>query len=177
MNRWLRAMNPLMTPRAMAEAQWAGQSLIFAYIISFVGSLPLSIWMIQNPSAVIDLMMAQQSSSGLSDADLATMRPMFDLIVPASFIVGLVTTPIIYGVLGWVQWRYVTRWIPVVWVVLAVYGWGMLLIQTFGGQSPLAHLGPVWMIGVTQAASVLATIIAMAAAQGAIILHRLRQQP
>ncbi|MGV3578966.1 hypothetical protein [Brevundimonas sp.] len=177
MQKWLRAANPLMTPRAMAEAQWAAQSMVFALAISFFGGLPGSLWLILNPGWFTETLVAQQGAGGLTQEDLALTEPFFRSFMPILFGFGMLISAVVYGVLAWVQWRHMTRWIPVVWLCFVGYGLAMGLIQRLSGVAPVISVGPPWMFWLSLACSVVATVIAIAAARGAFMLHRLRREP
>lgn len=177
MTKWFRAMNPLMKPRGMAEAQWAAQSMAFALVISFLGGLPGSIWLVLTPGWFTDVMVAQQGANGLSAEEFETMTPFFDTVMPIAFIFGIVFTAVIYAVLAWVQWRQMTRWIPIVWLAFAAYGGTMMLVRRATGPAEVIQIGPGWMSSLSLACSIMATIIAVASLRGAIMLHRLKREP
>lgn len=177
MRKWLRAMNPLMKPRGMAEAQWAAQSMVFAIVISFLGGVPGSIWLVLTPGWFTDVMVAQQGADGLSAGEFASMTQFFEAFMPIAFLVSFLVTLMVYSVLAWVQWRQMTRWIPVVWLAFAAYGWAMMLVRWATGPAQVIQIGPPWMSNLSLACSVAATIIAVASLRGAIMLHRLRREP
>lgn len=176
MQKWLRAINPFMAARGMAEAQWSAQSMAFALAISFFGGLPGSIWLMLNPDWFSQILATQQGANGLTQDDLALMEPFFQSVMPTLFGFSLVITAIVYGVLAWVQWRQMTRWIPTVWLVFVGYGFVMMLIRQLSG-APGISVGPPWMYALSLTCSVVATVIAVAAARGAFALHRLRREP
>ncbi len=177
MRKWLRAVNPLMHPRGMAEAQWAAQSMVFAFTISFLGGLPGSIWLVSTPGWFVDVMVSQQGADGLSAEEFASMTAFFEAIMPIAFIVSILMTAIVYAVLSWVQWRQMTRWVPVVWLAFAAYGWTMMLVRWATGSAEVIQIGPGWMSSLSLACSIMATIIAVASLRGAIMLHRLKREP
>ncbi|WP_428149993.1 hypothetical protein [Brevundimonas sp.] len=170
-------MNPLMKPRGMAEAQWAAQSMAFALVVSFLGGLPASIWLVKNPGWFTDIVTAQQGVSGLSEAQIASMTPYFEASIPMMFTFSILVTAAVYAVLAWVQWRQMTRWIPIVWLALAAYGGMMMIVRRATGVADLIQIGPGWMYGLSLACSIAATIIAVASLRGATMLYRLRREP
>lgn len=177
MKRWLRAINPLMKPRGMAEAQWAAQSMVIALALSFLGSLPGAIWMGLNPGWFMAAMPATQPTTDLSAEDIESVKPVLDMLMTVSVAIGVLITAAVYGLLASVQWRRMTRWIPAVWIAFAAYGWTMKLVRQVSGPVEIIQIGPVWMPLLGQACAVAATVIAIASLRGAIMLHRLRREP
>ena len=176
MKKWLRAMNPLMKPRGMAEAQWAAQTMAFALALSFLGGIPGSVWLAMNPGWFIDVGM-QQGAGDPSAENFEAIRPFLETLMPIGFAVSFAVTGVFYAVLAWVQWRQMTRWIPIVWLAFFTYGLMMMLVQRGTGAPQVIQIGPAWMWGLSQACSVAATVIALASLRGAIMLHRLRREP
>lgn len=177
MNKWLRAINPLMKPRAMAEAQWAAQTMVFALALSFIGGIPASVWMAINPGWIIDMVLSQPETGGLSVEEAQAVRPLFDMIMPAGLAVSSLVLIIVYGVLASLQWRNMTRWIPIVWLAFTAYGLLTALARHVTKQAVVIEIGPSWMLIFSYICSAIATVIAISALRGALLLHRLRREP
>ena len=161
----------------MAEAQWAAQSMVFAFVVSFLGGLPGSIWLVLTPGWFMESMATLQTTSELSAHDIETAKPLLEMLMRVGVLIGLLITGVVYAILAWVQWRRMTRWIPAVWLAFAAYGWAMMLVRRVSGPVEIIQIGPLWMPALAQACSIVATIIVIASLRGAIMLHRLRREP
>lgn len=180
MSKWLRAMNPFMKPRGMAEAQWAAQSFVFVVVFSFLGGLPVSIWMALDPSWFEDLLRQQYEAQGLPPADIEMATALFGYIMPASMIFGVLVWAAVLSVLAWVQWRKMTRVIPGLWLGYTAYSLLMGLAFRISGYSPSGWQMPDYPMGVlviSWAGTALAVVVAISSLRGAMMLHRLRREP
>ncbi len=180
MSKWLRAMNPLMKPRGMAEAQWAAQSFAIVLVFSFLVGLPTAIWMAVDPSWINDLLRQQYEAQGLPPADIEMATALVGYIIPASMIFGVLLWAAVVGVLAWVQWRKMTRVIPGIWLAYTAYSILMGVAVRVSGYSP-SNLGPpvlpLWIEVVSWAGVTVAVVGAVSSLRGAMMLHRLQREP
>lgn len=180
MSKWLRAMNPLMKPRGMAEAQWAAQSFAFALVISFCVSIPGSIWLASNPTWMGDLLRQQYEAQGLPAEEVEMATALLGYIMPVSMMVGIIFMGALMGVLAWVQWRKMTRAIPAIWLAYTAYGVVMSIAGQALGYSPVGvvpPLFPTWITAVSSLGTAVVILVGIASLRGAIMLHRLRREP
>jgi len=175
MGRWLRAMNPWHVPRGMAEAQRSARTVVIGLAISLAASLAPMIWMFSG-DWFVTAMNNEYAAMGLSAQEIAMQRAVMEVAWPYVIGVGLVFSALFYLALGIIQWRSMTRAIPIVLLGFAVYGVvaniGMRLLNI--AQVPDM---PLWVLAVTWPPAILAGVIYAAALQGAILLHRLKGQP
>ncbi|MBX9706875.1 MAG: hypothetical protein K2X61_02955 [Caulobacteraceae bacterium] len=168
-------MNPFTPPRAMAEAQWAAQSFVFALLISFIAGLPATAWLFGDGGVFAEFMKASAAAQGLSGDEAATSLAIIEAMMPWMFIFGTLFAIGIYGVLAWAQWRYMTWLIPAVWIAWLGYS---LLMQIASPYGQVEHPPvPLWISVCGWAGASLATLIAVSSLHGAIVLRRLRRLP
>lgn len=174
LTRWLRAMNPFIRPRAMAEAQRSARAGVIGLGISLLAGIPSTVWMLTGDRFEA-LMADQYAAMQLSSADIAIQQAMMQTIFPYMLIASAVFTVALYGVLAFVQWRHMTRAIPIVLLGLMIYGVvaniGMRLLGSFPGTDL-----PLWIQLISWTAMAVTSIIYIAALQGAIMLHALKGQ-
>lgn len=169
---WLRAVNPFVEPRGMAEAQRAARALWLGLLVSGVPGVVASWWMM-NSDYLAQTMAAQNSAMGLDAEQLAMQEAMMDAIMPFAMGAGIVFTVVLYAVLGWAQWRYMTRAIPIVLLVLAAYGAISNVVVHLVPQYAAPDM-PVGLTLTTWAAFAVSTGMYVASLKGAALLHRLR---
>lgn len=169
---WLRAVNPFVEPRGMAEAQRAARALWVGLLVSGVPGVFATYWMMTS-DYLTETISAQNRVAGLDAEALAMQELMMDAIMPFAFGAGMVFTVVLYAVLGWAQWRYMTRAIPVVMLVLAAYA----AISNVVVQLVPAYATPDMPLGLTLttwAAFAVSTGVYVASLKGAAFLHRLQ---
>lgn len=169
---WLRAINPFAEPRGMAEAQRAARALWVGLLVSGVPGVFATVWMIDS-DYLSDLIAAQNRVAGLDAEAVAMQQAMMDTIMPFAFGAGIVFTVVLYGVLGWAQWRYMTRAIPIVLLALAAYA----AISNVVIRVAPAYAVPEMPLGLTLAtwaAFAVSTGMYVASLKGAAFLHRLK---
>lgn len=173
---WLRAMNPLHCPRAMAEAQRSARAVVIGLALSLVLSIGQTVWMASTP-AFETLLNAQYASMGLSPSEIAVQQTMMQTLWPYALGLAVLMSAILYGVVALVQWRRMGRAIPLILLAFIFYG-----VFVGGGLrltgAAIDDLGmPLWLQLVGLAVTVVTAVIYTAALQGAILLHRLKGQP
>ncbi|WP_426023686.1 hypothetical protein [Brevundimonas sp. PWP3-1b1] len=172
---WLRAMNPMMLPRGMAEAQRSARSMVIGLGIALIVSLVPTWWMFT--SGWFDTAMsAEYARMGLSSDQVAMQREFMKVIWPYAIGFGAIFSVLLYGVLAVVQWRMMTRAIPIIMLALMAYSLVANLGMRLLGSMPAAEL-PLWILLTTWPAAAVSTVIYVASLQGAMLLHRLRSEP
>ena len=172
---WLRAMNPLILPRGMAEAQRSARSMVIGLGIALIVSLVPTWWMFTS-GWFETAMSAEYARMGLSADQVAVQREFMKVIWPYAIGFGAIFSVLLYGVLAVVQWRMMTRAIPIIMLALMAYS----LVATMGmrllGSMPAPEL-PLWILLTTWTAAAVSTVIYVASLQGAMLLYRLRSEP
>lgn len=174
LKRWLRAANPVNAPRGMAEAQRGARLASVGLIISMLGSLPALIIMMLRPEAFTDLTGAEYAAMGMSAQDVALQTAFMEAIWPGMLGIGMATSLIVTGAMAWVQWRQMTRAIPIVllaWTAYSVLTALVGLILQTPQILPMAYTAVAWGV------SAVAAVLYAASFRGATALHRLKQQP
>lgn len=173
LGRWLRAMNPIARPRNRAEAERSARSFVVAVVIALLASIPSTIWMFQS-DWMATIMEQQLTQRNLSGADMEVQRALMGAIWPWAIAFGTGITVLIYGVMAFIQWRYMTRALPIIALAYSTYtlvaGVGVRLT----GAVPEGPDFPLWITALGWSTFVVQTVINIAALQGAIMLHRLR---
>lgn len=173
-NLWLRAMNPLKLPRGMAEAQRSARSMVIGLVIALIVGLIPTWWMFTS-GWFETLMSAEYARMGLSAEELAMQQEMMKVMWPFAIGFGAIFTVLLYGVLAAVQWRMMTRVIPIIMLALMAYTVVANLGMRLLGTMPTPEL-PLWITLTTWPAAVVSTVIYIASLQGAMLLHRLKQE-
>ncbi|OYW89809.1 MAG: hypothetical protein B7Z13_16095 [Caulobacterales bacterium 32-67-6] len=172
---WLRAMNPFVLPRGMAEAQRSARVMVVGLAIALVVGLVPTWWML-NSGWFATAMNEEYSRMNLTAAQLATQRAMMEAMWPYMIGFGAIFSVVLYGVLAAVQWRMMTRAIPLIMLAMIAYrvvaNIGMRLLGSLQApELPLCIMLLVWP------ASLVSAVIYVASLQGAMMLHRLRREP
>ncbi|GLK47882.1 hypothetical protein GCM10017620_08550 [Brevundimonas intermedia] len=172
---WLRAMNPLILPRGMAEAQRSARAMVVGLGIALVVSLVPTWWMFTSgwfETAMND----EYARMNLSSDQIATQRAVMKAMWPFMVGFGAIFSVLLYGVLAAVQWRMMTRVIPIIMLAMIAYSLVANVGMRLLGSMPTPEL-PLWILAVVWPASVVSTVIYVASLQGAMLLHRLRREP
>ncbi len=166
---WLRAAHPFRAPAGMLEAQRAARMGAVALLAHMVAGLALIGWMGANP----------QLAMAMTTPELERMAGgavALEIAMPVAAILAGVFTVLVYGLIAWVQWSRMTRFIPMVALVLT--GWGAFMnvaaILT-GGMAEIQPAPlPVWLVIVDWLATVALVVLSGAALRGAVYLGRLK---
>ena len=169
---WLRAINPVATPRGMAEAQRSARAMVVGLGLSWFAALPTTIWMFQS-DIFQTLMEDQYASMGLSASDIAIQEAIMGASMPFLIIFSPVISAAVYVGLSIVQWRYMTRMIPIVMLGFFLFGAVSEIGEAILGTVPPVVL-PMWALLSSWIPATIAAIIYAAALQGGIMLHRMK---
>jgi len=161
----------------MAEAQRASRVGAVALLAAGIWSVINGAIMAMHPEWMTALMANQYVSMGLDDQQIAFQEGFMSAVMPSLLAFGFVATSVVYAVLAWAQWTYMTRPIPMIMLGLMLYGaltGGVALATGLYAGLDLTFavtMGLGWVVqgfcGVLYAAS----------ARGAFALYRLRRQP
>ncbi|WP_395943211.1 hypothetical protein [Brevundimonas sp.] len=172
---WLRAMNPFVLPRGMAEAQRAARSMVIGLGIALVVGL-IPTWWIFSSGWFETAMSAEYARMNLSSQEVAMQQEVMKVVWPYMIGFGAIFSVVLYGALAVVQWKLMTRVIPIIMLAMIVYSLvanaGMRLL----GTMPSPDL-PLWILAITWPTSVVSAVIYVASLQGAMLLHRLKREP
>ncbi|WAC60910.1 hypothetical protein [Brevundimonas sp. SL130] len=172
---WLRAMNPLILPRGMAEAQRAARSMVIGLAIALAASLAPTWWMFTS-GWFESAMNYEYVRMNLAPEQIATQRAMMKVIWPYMIGFGAIFSVFLYGVLAAVQWRMMTRVIPIIMLAMIAYSLVANIGMRLLGSLPTPEL-PLWILLIIWPASIVSAVIYVASLQGAMLLHRLRREP
>ena len=172
---WLRAMNPLKLPRGMVEAQRSARAMVFGLAIALVVGLIPTWWMFTS-GWFETAMSGEYARMGLSSDQIAMQREFMTAIWPWAMGAAAAFTVLLYSVLAAVQWRAMTRAIPIIMLALVVYSLVANMGMRLLGTMPTPEL-PLWIVVTTWPAAAVSTVIYVASLQGAMLLHRLRSEP
>lgn len=172
---WLRAMNPLHRPEAMAEGQRSARATVVGLGLSLILSIGQTAWMMSTP-LFETLLTEQYAAMGLSPAEIAVQQGMMQTLWPYALGLAVLISAILYGVVALVQWRRMGRAIPLILLGFILYG-----VIVGGGLrltgAAIDDLGmPLWLQLVGLAVTAVTAVIYTASLQGAILLHRLKGQ-
>lgn len=171
---WLRAMNPLKLPRGMAEAQRSARAMVIGLIIALIVGLIPTWWMFTS-GWFETAMIAEYAKMGLSADQAAIQREFMKVMWPYLIASSAIFSVLLYGVLAVVQWRVMTRAIPIIMLALIAYSVVANLGMRLLGTLPSPDL-PLWINLTTWPAMIVSGIIYVASLQGAMLLHRLKQE-
>ncbi|MGH7027268.1 hypothetical protein [Brevundimonas sp.] len=172
MKLWLRAANPFTPPRGMAEAQRAARVGAVALAIVALSSAVTSLRMIVDPDYLRNMMSRQFEQMQLPPEHLEFQMMMFEAMRPmmALFSLGFV---VLMAFVAAVQWKKMTRIIPIIMLVYVGYS----IVMTMGvlaiGLFPSAALDGWAMFNWALFAILLLPVIA--AYRGATTLERLKR--
>ena len=118
----------------------------------------------------------QYARMGMSD-EMQAQQTMMATIMPWAMVGGMVATVAICLVLAWVQWKFMTRAIPIILLILIAYSAVTGLVGLSTGQYHGMAPGFVTMSVLTWAIQLVCGVLYVAALRGALVLHRLKQEP
>ncbi|WP_295190326.1 hypothetical protein [uncultured Brevundimonas sp.] len=171
---WLRAMNPLKLPRGMAEAQRSARSMVIGLVIALIVGLIPTWWMFTS-GWFETAISAEYAKMGLSADQAAIQREFMKVMWPYLIASSAIFSVLLYSVLAVVQWRTMTRAIPIIMLAVIAYSVVANLGMRLLGTLPSPDL-PLWINLTTWPAMIVSGVIYVASLQGAMLLHRLKQE-
>ncbi|WP_295174159.1 hypothetical protein [uncultured Brevundimonas sp.] len=171
---WLRAMNPLKLPRGMAEAQRSARAMVIGLVIALIVGLIPTWWMFTS-GWFETAISAEYAKMGLSADQAAIQREFMKVMWPYLIASSAIFSVLLYRVLAVVQWRTMTRAIPIIMLALIAYSVVANIGMRLLGTLPSPDL-PLWINLTTWPAMIVSGVIYIASLQGAMLLHRLKQE-
>ena len=166
---WLTAAHPFRQPRGMLEAQRAARLGAMALLAHMIGGIALIGWMGANPA--LAMTMATPELEQMAGGAVA-----LEVAMPIAAVLASLFTMLVYGLIAWVQWSRMTRFIPMAALVLT--GWGAFMnvatILTGGMAQSQAGPLPAWLVVTDWIATAALVVLSGAALRGAAYLARLR---
>lgn len=177
LNSWLRAANPFNAPRGMLEAERAGRVMVFGLLAASVMSVIQAAVSAMHPEWMATLMNNQYARMGLSGQELETQQAIMSTVMGPLMTIGSIIGVVIYLVLAWAQWKYVTRAIPIIVLAMTAYSVLMGALALATGQYSGLATAYVVLVGVTWGVSCVCILLYVASLRGAWMFHRLKQEP
>lgn len=173
--RWLRAANPLGYPRGMAEAQRAAKMGAVALVLDAIVSAITAVWQAQNPGVFQQYMRAEMERQNPPAEQLALQEAFLGYLMPSILVMSALVIAVSL-VLAWVQWRRMTRAIPIISLVFIAYSvtTSAVVLAMRGEAAP--DIWPWSLLALGWGKTLLTTALWVAALKGSVALHRLNQQ-
>lgn len=177
LNSWLRAANPFNAPRGMLEAERAGRVMVFGLLASSLMSVIHAAASAMHPEWMATLMNNQYARMGLSGQELETQQAIMSAIMGPLMTVGYIIGVVIYLVLAWAQWKYVTRAIPIILLAMTAYSALMAALALATGQYSGLGMDYVVLVVTAWVVNCVCILLCVASMRGAWMFHRLKQEP
>lgn len=164
MNAWLKAVNPLAAIDTEAQALMAARASAITLWLSGVAWIVTSILKIQDMPRMRAAMMAEGGESPVLDI---VGSGMAEATVVITAVIGLIQL-----VLGGVQWRSPNTVIPIIFLILSLYGLGNAL---WGQVTGSAGAGTAVLMILSYFTLVVAVIFHWAGLRGADRLEKIHR--
>ena len=171
MSDWIKAINPMATIGTEAEALRAARASAIAIFIGVAFGLVGVFVMMNGGMEAMQSAVAAQSAG--ADAQVASMT---GAIVQVTLYM-MIAMVVIQLILGFVQWAKSNMVIPILFIVLVVYGLGSTLLgQVMAGRMdvPETAMNTAWMTALGMAVMVIELILHIAGVRGASALRKFR---
>lgn len=171
MTDWAKAMNPTSPLNTEAEALAAARASAIAIFLGVVWGVVGIIYMMTGGQEAMEAAMAAAGGEEAT-AGMATSMAQFALYMA----IGLV---VIQAILGFVQWTRPNKVIPIIFIILVVYGLGSAaLSQMMAGQMnlPEGAQGPLWLTVAGFVVMLVELVLHIAGVRGASKLDKLRME-
>ncbi|HYD27423.1 hypothetical protein [Brevundimonas sp.] len=171
MSDWIKAINPMATIGTEAEALRAARASAIAIFIGVAFGIVGVVVMMNGGMEAMQSAVAAQSAG--ADAQVASMT---GAIVEFTLYM-MIAMVVIQLILGFVQWVKPNLVIPILFIVLVVYGLGSTLLgQVMAGQMdvPETAMNTAWMTALGIAVMVIELMLHIAGVRGASALRKFR---
>lgn len=157
----LTAMNPMAPIESRAEAVMAARASAIAIAIGVVWAMFGLLYMMTGGQAAMQATMAQAAAD---NPDAAAMAGAM-----GGFAIGMVIFVIVVqAILGLVQWFKPNMIVPIIFIILVIYGLGSAALGLMMTSSmPTAAMTPLWLIVGGFAVMIVELILHIAGARGA----------
>lgn len=171
MTDWTKAMNPTSPLNTEAEALAAARASAIAIFLGVVWGIVGVIYLMTSGQ---EAMQAAMAAAGGGEATAGMAGSMAQLALYMA--IGLV---VIQAILGFVQWTKPNKVIPILFIILVVYGLGSTALgQLMADQMgvPEGSQGPLWLVAVGFVVMIVQLVLHIAGVRGASKLDRLRME-
>ena len=178
MSDWIRAANPLAKTESEADAAAAARMSAVALWLTAANGVVGVGWAWINRETIQTAMDAQLTANTAGQSAEATAMATSMLQNGASLAIGIaLAIAAVQVLLGWWQWKKLTSWIPVIFLILAVYGFVSGLWALMGMRAAeIESVGdnPSWLIGLDLVVVGLCIVLHTAGLRGGLRLAKLR---
>jgi len=172
MTDWTRAMNPTSPLNTEAEALAAARASAVAIFLGVIWGIVGIIYLMTAGQEMMEAALAQNAAQAPETAGMAGMMSQVALWMAGFFVV-------LQLILGFVQWTKPNKVIPILFIILVVYGIGSTALgQMMAGQMdvPAAAQGPLWLTLVGYVVMLVELVLHIAGVRGASKLDKLRME-
>lgn len=172
MTDWTRAMNPTAPLNTEAEALAAARASAIAIFLGALWGVVGVIYMMTLGQGAMEAAFAQSAAEAPETAGMAGMMTQAALWMAGFFVV-------LQLILGFVQWTRPNKVIPILFIILVVYGIGSTILgQVMSGQMdiPEAAMTPLWFTVIGLVVMVIELVLHIAGVRGASKLDRIRME-
>jgi hypothetical protein len=171
MTDWVKAMNPTSQATTEGEALAAARaSAIAMFLGALWGVVGILYFMSAGEAAMAAALSAQSTPDAPDMSGMAGMMSNAAIGISAFFVV-------LQLILGFVQWTKPNKVLPILFIVLVVYGIGSALVgQMMAGQMdmPAAAATPMWLTTVGYVVMVVELVLHIAGVRGVGKLDEIR---
>ncbi|WP_374516576.1 hypothetical protein [Brevundimonas sp.] len=169
MTDWARAINPTAPLNTEAEALAAARASAIAIFLGVVWGIVGVVYMMTDGQAAMEAAMAAAGGDEAT-AGMAGSIAQFAMYMA----IGLV---VIQAILGFVQWTKPNKVIPILFIILVVYGIGSTALgQMMAVEMPEAARSPMWLLVAGFVVMLVQLVLHIAGVRGASKLDRLRME-
>ncbi|SFS70556.1 hypothetical protein [Brevundimonas viscosa] len=171
MTDWAKAMNPTAPLNTEAEALAAARASAIAIFLGVIWGIVGVIYLM---TAGQEAMAAAMAAAGGDEATAGMAGSMAQVALYMS--IGMV---VIQAILGFVQWTKPNKVIPILFIILVVYGLGSTaLSQLMADQMgvPEGSQGPLWLVAAGFVVMIVQLVLHIAGVRGAAKLDKVRME-
>lgn len=171
MTDWVKASNPSAPITNETEARDAARASAIAILLGVLWGAFGAIYLM---TAGAGLMEAAMAEAAAQNPDAAAMPGMAGMMTGFAVAMAWIMV-VIQLVLAFVQWKFPNIVIPIIFIILVVYGLGSTVLSLMMmGDNPAAAMTPMWQIVVGVVIMIVQLILHIAGARGASALNKLR---
>jgi preprotein translocase subunit SecG len=170
MTDWAKAMNPTSPLNTEAEALAAARASAIAIFLGALWGLVGVIYLMTAGQEAMAAAFAQGAADAPEMAGMAGTMSQVALWTAGFFVV-------LQLILGFVQWKKPNKVLPILFIILVVYGIGSAALgQMMAGQLdiPEAAQGPLWLTLIGYVVMVIQLVMHIAGVRGASKLDKIR---
>jgi len=168
MTDWAKAMNPTSPLTTEDEALGAARASAIAIFLGVIWGIVGVLYLMSGAGQEAMAAALAQSGGSPEAANMTGMMSQVALWMSVFFVV-------LQLILGFVQWTKPNKVIPILFIILVVYGLGSTALgQVMAGELPEAAQSPMWMIVGGYVVLVIELVLHIAGVRGASKLDQLR---